>query len=154
MKSTLLYLDDTIHLAMKKLSAQQKLTNQEFIRIAVREKIEREIQKDNFYKELEYTVVRIPYFVQLTRGVVELLFSSHYKLDLSEYKDQKYPHGFIDSRVISPIDFCILGLKRYKEELKRFEVISGEINRSVINKIRELNLSSSDRSLILDYIFS
>lgn len=57
-----------------------------------------------------YSVIRIPYFVQLDGPMVEFLFKP-YAADLSGWNS--YPHGFISKVAMLPADFCEIGILRF-----------------------------------------
>jgi very-short-patch-repair endonuclease len=81
--------------------------------------------KDVIYEDLGYQVIRIPYFVQLTKPIIKKLFEGLLK-DYSTFKN--YPHGFISKTAILPCDFCEIGLKRFKKDITTtFEFIQDEI---------------------------
>jgi hypothetical protein len=90
-------------------------------------------RKDKIIFDEGYTIQRIPYFVQLDRKVMDHLFSSYMINETHDYI--KYPHGFIDDKAILPADFCTLGVKRFKEDLDKFEYISKEI----LNSLTKIN---------------
>lgn len=74
-------------------------------------------RKNQLCKELGISLVRIPYFVQLSTDTINFLF----RFNCSYV--QQYPHGFISKKntMIFPADFCELGVKRFRSELQRFE---------------------------------
>jgi hypothetical protein len=90
-------------------------------------------EKDSLYSALGYSIVRIPYFVQLSSTVIELLFS----LPAVTW-EQVYPHGFIADEALLPADFCPLGVCRFERDLARFACIRPEILASLNAKIEEL----------------
>ncbi len=65
--------------------------------------------KDEIASENGYSVVRFPYWVQLT---TETLW--HY-FGLQANVIQDFAHGFIDRRAKLPASFCELGIDRFKE---------------------------------------
>lgn len=89
-------------------------------------------EKDKTYSQLGYKIVRIPYFVQLSTGIIKLLFDKKLKIG------QNYPHGFIDRKAMLPADFCELGIERFKKDLIFFSIIKDDIKLSLENKIKEL----------------
>lgn len=69
-----------------------------------------------YYESLGYKVVRIPYFIQLTNEVVEILFGVHIKEDL-------FPKGIASLSSIgrnTPAYLCLMGIERMKKEFKKF----------------------------------
>ena len=85
----------------------------------------RDIEKDRIYTGMGYRVVRIPYFVQMDKYIIELLFG----IDVKER--DVYPHGFIDSKAIQPVDFCEAGLERFIRELNMYDYIYFDILNSL-----------------------
>ncbi len=111
-------------------------------------RIKADIKKDSDYTGLGYRVYRIPYFVQITSKVLEDIFYRKIKFE------QDYPNGFIATNVILPADFCELGIKRFKNDLKRFSFHKLEIVDSLYKKIeklgdREIVIPSTLESLLL-----
>jgi hypothetical protein len=87
-----------------------------------------DVERDGLFLNLGYTVVRIPYFVQLTSPVIGDLFGVLAR-DHSDFLS--FPHGFIASTVVMPADFCELGLARFEADLRRFDYIRDDILRSL-----------------------
>ena len=92
----------------------------------------KDFEKNRFYQENKFWSVRIPYFVQLSKVVIENLF--HTELDFI----QKYPHGFIDKKALLPADFCELGIERFKADLLYFDYIKLDIINSLKIKMEEV----------------
>ena len=89
--------------------------------------------KDETYSKMEYNIIRIPYFIQLNKQITKLLFNKILKL-----KIKQYPHGFIDDKALLPSDFCELGIKRFKKDLCRFNIVKNDIIESLKHKISKL----------------
>lgn len=105
-------------------------------------KIKNEEFKNTTYKAMGYSVIRIPYFVQASSLTIKLLFGMDFTYE------QIYKHGFVDDKVVLPCDFCEMGITKFKEDLRRFNIISTEIITSLRDKIHihndiELVLPSS-----------
>jgi len=86
-------------------------------------------QDNDAYKEgvlisLGYTIIRIPYFIQLDERVVKFLFGCH-MTDSSGYNT--YPHGFVDPKALLPFDFNYLGMEKFKKDLETFSFLKEEI---------------------------
>lgn len=79
------------------------------------------------YSELGYKVIRIPYFVQMSKQVVKHLFDKEVNIE------QVYAHGFISNKAtnVLPSSFCMLGIKKFQEDLKRFDFIKSDIVESL-----------------------
>ena len=78
----------------------------------------------NTSEVIGYTVVRIPYFVQLTEIVIRRVFAELI-LDPKDFLD--FPQGFIASEVRFPANFCELGIVPFEADLVRFAYIKSEI---------------------------
>ena len=87
--------------------------------------------KDKVLKELGYSVVRVPYFVQMDTRVMKHLFGEWIP---NQFNLSNYPHGFIDDKAILPADFCSLGIKRFELDLEKFDFIRDEILESLKQK--------------------
>ena len=98
-----------------------------------------DLKKDELCSDLGIEIVRIPYFVQLSRSIIDLIFS----LDIPNFK-QTFPHGFISKKktMVFPSDFCYLGIKRFESDLKKFSCIRSEI-------LDSLKCRSVDKRIIL-----
>lgn len=96
--------------------------------------------KTEKYKSMGYRIVRIPYFVQLSKATWNYYFGVSYSIE------QAYPHGFIDPKAILPGDFNSLGTSRFLNILHGFLNIKesdglsvySHINKSLIDKKNEL----------------
>lgn len=88
-------------------------------------KIKSEQFKNDTYTEMGYKVVRIPYFVQLTKETIKYLF------DIDFTPSYSYPHGFISDLAALPADFCELGVNKFLLDLEKFYFIKNEIIESL-----------------------
>ena len=84
--------------------------------------------KDDVYEGMGYKIIRIPYFIQMSTDIVKLLFNKNVKIE------QIYPHGFIDSKAMLPAFFCELGVTRFKNDLKKFDIVREDIISSLTDK--------------------
>lgn len=91
--------------------------------------------KNKVYINLGYTIIRIPYFIQLDKRIIELLFGDLVK-DKSDFNN--YPHGFIDKNALLPADFCILGMYRFMDDQVKFSAVLEDIINSLNNKVKLL----------------
>lgn len=89
--------------------------------------VQSDAAKDTMLTSLGYTVVRIPFFVQMSSEVIKNLF----KIDVDFI--QTFPHGFISKKAINmtPAHFCSLGLKRFVNDLHKFSYIKQDILNSL-----------------------
>lgn len=87
-----------------------------------------DIEKDSVFRNEDYSIIRIPYFVQLDHRVMNKLFGKY----ISETFDYvHFPHGFVDEKAVLPADFCSLGIERFNEDLEKFGYIKNEILESM-----------------------
>lgn len=78
--------------------------------------IDKDRKKDVFYKKLGYTVVRIPFFIQLTNSVVKQLFGI---VVTEQLFDGKYPSlGYKEKN--TPAFLCPAGIERMITEFQKF----------------------------------
>ena len=78
--------------------------------------IEKDIKNTEQYKKLGYTVVRIPYFIQLSKNAVKTLFDKEVSEDL--FDESVSSLSAIGQN--SPAYLCPAGVKRMAEEFKKF----------------------------------
>jgi len=86
----------------------------EHYRNALKIKVDRE--KDAIAAELGYSVVRVPYWVQLTTETLRHYFG------LEGVIEQSFPHGFIATKIF-PASYCELGVERFRRELEALPVV-------------------------------
>lgn len=91
-----------------------------------------DFKKDSIYSSMGYSIIRIPYFVQMSTEIISLLFQTTLEFE------QSYPHGFIDKKCILPADFCSLGLIRFEKDIERFSIIESDIKNSLKSKVKVL----------------
>lgn len=87
--------------------------------------------KDSVYTDMGYTIIRIPYFIQMSKQIVRLLFRKNVNIE------QEYRHGFIDPRAKLPSHFCELGLQRFELDLENFKLVKDEILYSLMQRCSE-----------------
>jgi len=92
----------------------------------------KDLIKDNKYSSLGYKIIRIPYFIQMSKEVIKNLFNVNFDIE------QIYKHGFIDEKVVLPADYCYKGLVRFEEDLDRFYYIKEDIINSLRGKVDKL----------------
>ena len=81
------------------------------------------------YTYMGYKVIRIPYFIQLSTDVIFKLFGIY----LPDF-EQTFPHGFIDNKALTPLDFNYNGLLKFRDDLIIFEKeIAEEILYSLVD---------------------
>ncbi len=91
------------------------------------DRILKDYENENIMRSFGYKIVRIPYFIQLTKKVVSKLFDVEIEDDFYQY-----PQGFIDKKCLKPYDFCFLGLERFKKDLETFNFIKDLILNSFL----------------------
>jgi very-short-patch-repair endonuclease len=96
-----------------------------------------DVERDAFFTENGFHVIRIPYFVQLSRAVI-----AHLSGDIANATSDflNFPHGFIASTVVMPADFCELGIARFEDDLERFGYIAG----AILESLREAAAARGD----------
>lgn len=79
--------------------------------------IKRDQENTEKYKELGYKVVRIPFFIQLSKEAVKVLFG----VDMSEelFIEENHPSLGKDDKC-TPACFCPAGIKRMAKEFLKF----------------------------------
>ena len=97
----------------------------------------RDIAKDEICTSLGYSVIRIPYFVQLTSETIKHFFNEDVDIESS------YPHGFIDPSAMLPCDFNPQGQKSYVEILSSLKKsglqnVADMIERSAASRLNAL----------------
>lgn len=103
-----------------------------------------DIQKNTVLKNQGFSLVRIPYFVQLSEGNIHLLFreilNSHKLMVKGDFNS--YPDGFIDSKAALPGRFSTLGLLAYQQFMQRLlknseggYLLWQNITKSLISKV-------------------
>lgn len=103
------------------------------------ERILKDREKEIICKNKGFTLIEIPYFVQLDSRLVSFLFKKYIE-DLSSFNI--FAQGFISKKAILPADFCMEGLYRFSLDLQKFNIVSKEILESLDNKVKELKHKS------------
>jgi hypothetical protein len=97
--------------------------------------IKRDIIKDKLVAKSNFSLIRIPYFIQLNNETFKYYFKEDYNVNII----QDFPHGFIESKIY-PSYYCELGIDKFKEQLneinKQFPNICLNIKDSLIDKIK------------------
>lgn len=90
-----------------------------------------DMEKDEVYKKLGWTVIRIPAYVQLDQETINSLFGLDYCQEL-------YPachlHGFLHEEIALPADFCNLGLKRFYKEM---EILPTTVREKILDTLKK-----------------
>ena len=76
-------------------------------------------ERTEFYNDLGYKVIRIPFFIQLSNSAVKELFGVEVTETL--FNEMKYPSMSVEGRC-APAFMCPAGIKRMAMEFKRFPV--------------------------------
>lgn len=77
-------------------------------------KVFKDLKQDSILKALDYTVIRIPYFIQLnSEEIIKFIF------DISKPKFNLYPHGFIDPKCGLPGTFSRKGLEKFIDYINK-----------------------------------
>ena len=96
--------------------------------------IKNDLIKNKMYRDtLGYKIIRIPYFVQLSKESIKHYFDK--EIDI----EQIYPHGFISKNCILPADFSEWGTGIFINTFNSLpDNIKTEIKNSIYDKIQEL----------------
>ena len=84
-------------------------------KVVYNDSMRRTIFERNFWRFIE-----IPYFVQLTKDVIEYLFGDLVDKKLIKDFSNGFPHGFIHPASGSFGNFCLKGLEKAKDIIDRF----------------------------------
>ena len=90
-------------------------------------KIKVDNEKDAVATSLGFTVVRIPYWIQLDTETL-----SHY-FGLNAEVNQDFPHGFITTKLF-PGSYCEMGITRFQNDL---ESLPSGVYNEVVNSLRD-----------------
>ena len=90
-------------------------------------KIKVDTEKDSVARSLGYSVVRIPYWVQLTSETAEYYFGIRTQIL------QDFPHGFITTKVF-PASFSEMGISRFSRE---FLALPENTKNAVLSSLRD-----------------
>ena len=93
------------------------------------EEIKKDRMKDMVYRQMEYKIIRIPFFVQPSSETLKHYFNIDGELEL------QYPHGFIIYDSTPPTNFCSLGLDRFIVEFNQFP---NSVKKDIIKSLRKL----------------
>lgn len=87
----------------------------------------------------DYSIVRIPYFVQLDSKTFKYYFEKLLdELDLEVEVSCNYKHGFIDKKAALPCDFCSIGERKFIYDLATLpKDVVNDIIQSLITKVKE-----------------
>jgi very-short-patch-repair endonuclease len=96
-----------------------------------------DVERDVFFTTNGFRVIRIPYFVQLSRAVITHLFG---EVADASTDFLNFPQGFIAPTVVMPADFCELGIARFEDDLERFAYIAG----AILESLREAAAARGD----------
>ena len=79
-------------------------------------KIKTDIEKDEVARKLGYTVVRIPYWIQIDSKMLNYYFGINKEIE------QDFPQGFISTKIF-PASFCEKGIERFQNELNNLPIV-------------------------------
>ena len=106
------------------------------------DKIIDDFKKIRVYQSLGYKVVRIPYFIQLTKNNIKQLFNITVENDLFS-KEIPSLYG-----LCTPSYLCLLGIMRMAAEFKQYEREYFELN---INYMKEKEFYTSGWQLLMKF---
>lgn len=90
-------------------------------------KIKVDCEKDLVAQQQGYSVVRFPYWLQLTSETAQHFFG------LTAEIFQDFPHGFITTKLF-PASFCERGIERFERELNS---LPATVKNSVLQSLKE-----------------
>ena len=90
-------------------------------------KVKADKEKDALAVKNEMRVVRVPYWTQLDKLMIQHWFGIEAEVD------QTFPHGFITTKLY-PASYCELGIKRFVQELAALPVT---VRDSVIGSLKD-----------------
>ena len=90
-------------------------------------KIKVDAEKDAVANSLGYSVVRIPYWVQLTTETAQHYFGIEAQIS------QNFPHGFITTKIF-PASFSEMGVSRFSRE---FSALPENTKNAVVSSLRD-----------------
>ena len=90
-----------------------------------------DLEKDELYKELGLTVVRIPAYIQLDKEMIKFFFGLDY---CEELYSACHLHGFLHDEIALPADFCSLGLGRFYKEMDSLPVA---VRNKILDTLKE-----------------
>ena len=102
-----------------------------------------DIKKNKIYEEAGYTVIRIPYFIQLTNQAVEILFNR--KINFPLFPSDKSSLGISGKN--TPAFLCQLGIKRMVSEFLKFPE-QLEVN---LNYLKRLSKQNEENKILSGY---
>jgi very-short-patch-repair endonuclease len=93
--------------------------------------------------ELGFSLIRIPYFIQLDSEVIEYYFGAFVN---NKEKFNNFPHGFIDSKAMLPADYCELGQIEFTSFLEKTKETN--FNKSIVNNLKDL-INNNDQRIVI-----
>lgn len=101
--------------------------------------IKADLKKDNLLKEIGYAIIRVPYFVQLTKESIQFLF----KLNINF--NNHFQHGFINKKIALPANFCEQGIWKFKNFILDLKIThKTEILSQIIKSLKSRNENPID----------
>lgn len=107
--------------------------------------IQADITKDTKIESHGYKVIRIPYFIQLTKESIRYFFN----MDLDF--NNNFKHGFISKKVVLPTSFCEQGIWKFKNMLYKLESekeIFSQIKESIKDKINAIKVQDREMAIL------
>lgn len=108
-------------------------------------------EKDDVATSLGYSVVRIPYFVQLDEIMTQFFFDGILKTSVKWFDFNSYKHGFIDPRALIPADYCELGQHKFMKNLRDYPKSCSD---AIINSLTQHTNKHCMFSALANYISS
>lgn len=97
-------------------------------------RILKDIENDKFYNSIGFTVIRIPYFIQIDKDFYSNI------LNIDRESLYNFPNGFISDVIVLPAEYCYAGINKFLNDLERFKYASNDIINSLADKCNELQI--------------
>lgn len=95
---------------------------------------EHDLERDMFYRNLGYTVIAIPFYVQLDEDMVFYYFEKYKPQNKGKLYEAAAMHGFMHSQATLPIDFCQLGRERFEKDMKELPL---NVRKYIVKTLKE-----------------
>jgi hypothetical protein len=93
----------------------------------------RDKKKLHHLTSIGFKLIEIPYFVQLTKQMIDHYFCSYNGFEHHHSINSSYPHGFISNKALLPVDFNTFGHEKYLLEL---ECLPNNVHDEILESIR------------------
>lgn len=102
--------------------------------------------------EQGYTLIRIPYFIQMTKETLMFYFGKKESQIPNNIEYLNFPHGFITKDCVFPAAFCTLGVQVFSDQLSNISenlpTVYNEIMFSLRDKVENEGIC---RAMVMPY---